>query len=595
MNFKTSLSARLYLLIIVGVFAGYVVSQWKYPEREAIRSDGYSYYVFLPAAFIYHDLTMGFNDALPDSIRSKTGLAYYAGRSYHIPKMTAGVATLMMPFFLAGHVTAQMTGVAANGYTRPYQLAISFAAIFYFLAGLFFIRKALLHFFSELVTAVVIVVPFFLTNLINYTIWEQSMSHVYSFFLVAVMLYCTVAWHRDFKTKYFVALLFVMGMITLVRPTNLSCAIVPLLYGIGDKEIRKMKFQAAFRPLALTFGIILFLLPVLMQLALWKHQSGSWFVDSYFGEHFYFNNPHISAVLVGFRSGWLIYTPVMIFAVIGIVTLLKSRSPLGWGVLIFFLVNLYVTSSWWCYWYGGTFGMRPFTDFYPIFLFPLAAALKNLLEHKSSCKWTLTLLAFFGLLNMLQEFQFQRNILHYSNMSPRAYAGIFGRISRPSNYEDLLDPDDIEMAMQGKPMRNELKPTDIGSRIVASLNVTIKANGKFASADGNFKSLVADREFAYQWEIFHLVKTEDNHCLIRTWNQLYLCTDDSGNLAGIKFAQKERAIFEMIPRGNNQYILKAPNGKYLALDGSPAPLLKAMAVDAKHAVLLTITVTENLL
>jgi hypothetical protein len=61
--------------------------------------------------------------------------------------------------------------------------------------------------------------------------------------------------------------------------------------------------------------------------------------------------------------------------------------------------------------------------------------------------------ASFCLLNVFQQFQFQHGVIHYAYMTPQAYAAVFGRITKPDNFDLLLEPDDGEMARQGKPMR----------------------------------------------------------------------------------------------------------------------------------------------
>jgi hypothetical protein len=52
-----SLSLRVFYLIAGILVLTYFLYLWKFRGREPIHSDGFSYYVFLPATFIYHDLT----------------------------------------------------------------------------------------------------------------------------------------------------------------------------------------------------------------------------------------------------------------------------------------------------------------------------------------------------------------------------------------------------------------------------------------------------------------------------------------------------------------------------------------------------------
>ena len=111
-----------------------------------------------------------------------------------------------------------------------------------------------------------------------------------------------------------------------------------------------------------------------MQLFYWKAAVGSYFVDAYFnpGEGFDWSAPHTLQVLFSFRKGWFIYTPLMLIATIAIL-LLRKRWPEAFpAVLVFFLVNLYVVSSWSCWWYADSFSSRAMTGSIAVMALPLA-------------------------------------------------------------------------------------------------------------------------------------------------------------------------------------------------------------------------------
>jgi len=573
----SSLSLKVFRLIAGILIFTYFLYLWKFRGREPISSDGYSYYVFLPATFIYHDLTMKYIQELPVEVRDRSWVTDYPGKGYKISKFTCGTAILMSPFFLIGHGIALLSDEPPNGYSEPYQSLIFFAAIAYFLAGLYFLRKALLYFFSERLTALVLLIPFFATNLINYILWEPSMSHVYSFFLVSLLVYLTIRWHRDFKSRHFILALLVLGMITLIRPPNLLVALFPVLYGVNDSVLWKRKFAEVFtKPFLLFAGILVFLLPVSLQLMLWKYQTGTWLVDSYIGEHFFFDRPHLGGVLFGFRSGWLIYTPIMVFALAGFYSLFKRRYPFSWAIVLFFFINLYITSCWWCFWYGGAFGMRPFTDTYALLLLPLTACLKDLFTRKATRVLTLLALAFFGLLNIFQQFQFQHGIIHYADMTPQAYAAVFGRITKPGNFELLLEPADGEMAKQGKPMRRFFRPENLGMKIEKEEAIALKGHhGKFISADGGYEGkVIADRDDAKAWETFRIVYL-DGRCLFKTWDDKWLYTGDDGFLRMDKFPAKETVAYKLHALGGDSVTIEDSKNRFLSVDDGDKPFLVA--------------------
>ena len=108
----------------------------------------------------------------------------------------------------------------------------------------------------------------------------------------------------------------------------------------------------------------------------WKLQTGQYLYYSYPDDQgFFFSNPQIWNNLFSWRKGWLLYTPVMIFALAGIPLLWKQNRKFFVPVLLFVVVIIYVTSSWWDWWYGGGFGIRPYIDLYGVMAIPMAAFL----------------------------------------------------------------------------------------------------------------------------------------------------------------------------------------------------------------------------
>ena len=108
--------------------------------------------------------------------------------------------------------------------------------------------------------------------------------------------------------------------------------------------------------------------------------------------------------------------------------------------------------SWWCWWYGGSYGSRPMIDSYGLMAFPLAALLENTLYRKLWLSAIITLLFSFLLyLNQFQLSQYCRCIIHWESMSKRAYWSVFLTDKVPDNYQQLLQPPNIENAKKGLP------------------------------------------------------------------------------------------------------------------------------------------------
>lgn len=68
------------------------------------------------------------------------------------------------------------------------------------------------------------------------------------------------------------------------------------------------------------------LLLVMPQMLYWHYKTGMYIYDSYKnpGVGLDYLSPHIINVLFSYRKGWLLYTPVMIFSLIGFYFLYKK-------------------------------------------------------------------------------------------------------------------------------------------------------------------------------------------------------------------------------------------------------------------------------
>ncbi|MDB5271797.1 MAG: hypothetical protein JWO58_164 [Chitinophagaceae bacterium] len=425
-TFSPYKSISLYVVLLaVGALLYSSLTFKKWEGRRVIEWDVVSYYAYLPAAFIHHDIALGFygTDGVnyPEKHEFWPEIAENGGK---VIKTTMGMAILYSPFFALGHIIAQSSGYTPDGFSLPYHVCIHFACLFYLLIGFFYLRALLLKLFTEKVTAFVIVITAIGTNLYIYSTFDSAMSHPFNFSLIAIFLYYSLTWHE--KTTLFNSFMIgvIGGLIILIRPVNILIFIFPLfLYVSTYKDIStKIHFfwERKWYILFITLCIFLMVLP---QLLYWKYVTGHFFFNSYVGESFFFNNPHILEGLFSYRKGWLVYTPVMIFAVLGFYSLYKTQRAFFLATFLFLLVTCYVIFSWWSWWYGGGFGMRPMIDFYALLAIPMAAffqqcfALKNLLFKYILVQVVCVLIW----INIIQTRQVIGFTIHYDSMTKDAY------------------------------------------------------------------------------------------------------------------------------------------------------------------------------
>ena len=229
---------------------------------------------------------------------------------------------------------------------------------------------------------------------------------------------------------------------------------IPVFYGLTGKSSFGTWFQfwKTHWWRALTWPIILGLV-ILPQLFYWHLLTDHWVHYSYNDESFFWADPKVLKVFFSFRNGWLLYTPIMLTGLAGLFLLKKYAKPFAFIFPFTLIVAIYVISSWWCWWYGGTFGSRVFIDYYPMLAIGMGSLFTffvSKFNSKRSIRIALGILAFFVILNQFQTFQYTRGIIHYDSMTPQAYFKAFGRDRRPHNQEALLDHPDYEAAKKGK-------------------------------------------------------------------------------------------------------------------------------------------------
>ena len=126
--------------------------------------------------------------------------------------------------------------------------------------------------------------------------------------------------------------------------------------------------------------LFVFLLIASLQFVYYYLATGYFIIWSYGGEGFTnWMRPEIINVLFSTQKGLFIYYPVLLFSMIG---LLFLRRDLSYKIIIFLVVSTYITASWWCWYYGGSFGMRPFVDVLAVFSMPLAMTLDKFYTKK---------------------------------------------------------------------------------------------------------------------------------------------------------------------------------------------------------------------
>jgi hypothetical protein len=434
--------------IIIALYVVFNLKFYQDPHR-VISWDVTNYYSYLPATFIYGDPLLNFTKDNPQAWYDKfVPLTTPSGGK--IIKMSMGLSFCYAPFFAVAHIVAKNTSHEADGYSAPYKLALILSSVFFFALGLFTLRKILLLYFPDKIVAISLLIIALGTNLFYYTAIRSAMSHSYNFALICLFIWTSIQWHKNpsWIKSVFIGLL--LGLISLIRPTNILISLIFLLYQIHTfRDFRKriVFFLQKFHWVLIM--LFCFLLVWIPQLLYWKAVSGHYFYFSYQGESFFFNNPQIINTLFSYRNGWLVYTPLLSLSIIGLFFLRKKNQDFFFSINLYLILSIYTISSWWCWWYVG-YGNRAFIDLYGVLAISLAALLFQLFQKKKWLKIVASvIITLFISLNLFQTYQYYKGYIQFDSMTKEAYWNIFLKADPKDSFWGLIEKPDYEKALKG--------------------------------------------------------------------------------------------------------------------------------------------------
>lgn len=437
---KISLWFCFVLMIWTGFF---FYPRWNQSKTESTISwDVSGYYMYLPAIVIYHDLKeFGFLDSMiqkygptPDPQQ-----IHVTQEGKKVFKYSGGQALMMAPFFFIAHGYALLSGqYPADGFSFPYQLGIGLGMWIYAFIGLWLLRRFLLYTFSDLVTGIVLLLLVFGSNFLNYSSIDQAMTHQVLFTIYVGILLLSRKYHEESPNAKYLGWIGVLcGIAVWIRPTEIIALLIPLAWHIRNISTCRQQMQAWLKS---PQKLLILFLPVCLfffiQMLYWKIYSGHWLMYSYGNQGFSWLSPHIRDFLINFRSGWLLYCPLMILALPAVFIML-FRTKNGLVFFIFIALAFYITTAWDVWDYGGGSG-RAMVQYYPAISIALASLIQFVLRKKLAL-----LLILFCVpavyINLWWTYQAHAGTIQVSQASKQYYLKTIGRWSIDPEYNKLLD------------------------------------------------------------------------------------------------------------------------------------------------------------
>ena len=405
---------------------------------SAFENDVDQYYGYLPSLFIYKSQNLNY----PEAGR------YWAKETENgirVPKTSIGMAYTYLPFFVPAYLYQSTFGDVNTGYEPVYEnLAKLWGLIMAFICLVLMYKLVQLS-FSKSIAVATAYLMFFGTNILFYSMGLGLMAHMPLLILFILVVLITEKLKSQSSKGMLFDLLLVISMAAIIRPSDAIIALYPGVQFILNKGLRNSILALLKRPQNWLWILFAVAAPVLPQLVYWKMATGNWVVYSYGDEGFFFDKPMILEFLLGFRKGWIIYTPLVALSFLGLFVGRKQKHIPSVLILGILAMAVFIYSSWWAWWYGGSFGSRTMIQYLALLVLPTASVLYGIKTQNLGIKIpALLLIGFVVVLNLVQTKQYKSGELHWDGMTYEAYKSIFMGADKPFDYYGMIKVPDYE-------------------------------------------------------------------------------------------------------------------------------------------------------
>ncbi len=384
------LAANEKLLFLLFLLTLALVNPW-------VRGDGVGYYAYIRSALIDRDLRfendylaanesfviahVDANGRLLPNLYTKTG---YVDNHFSV-----GPAILWAPALIAVHGAVLLADhfgahVAADGYSRPYLLAMALTTAGCGFLSLFFAFRMTRKYFDDRWTFLATLGIWMASSLPIYMYFNPSWSHAQSAFTVALFLWYWERTRLKRTSGQWAVLGLLGGLMGNVYYPNAIVLIFPALeffYLLRAKQPESGQFISPIQKAVFDGGLFLatFVLSLFPTFVTRQIIYGNPFETGYPGVSTWnWTSPALLKVLFSSDHGMFSWTPILILATLGFFLLIKRDAFLGVGCLLTFLTFYYLIASY-PDWDGiSSFGNRFFVSLTPIFILGLAALLSSL-------------------------------------------------------------------------------------------------------------------------------------------------------------------------------------------------------------------------
>jgi hypothetical protein len=374
--------------------------------RRIYASDEIKYYAYTHSLFFDGDLDFS-NDYLhwyqvdPVKFEAIYTDLYRTREPTGLPTNEAPIGTglLWLPSYALAHVLtlgANSIGadVPADGWSWPYITAVCLTSYLLGCLGLLLCFAVARSYFGGRLSAVAVAAIWLSTPLIFYTVIAPPWSHATSLFAVSLFLWY---WHRTRRPegRTFVewALLGAAGgLMMLIREQDVLFLVIPgievlvRLWSLWRERAATWRVQAGRLVLgAVIMGTAAFIV-FIPQLIAYRVLTGQFGPSKVVQGKFNFTSPNFLNVLFNPEHGMIPWTPVIAFALLGMLLFWRRDRLFAGALLVSFVLQVYIAGSFLTWQSASSFGQRRFINSTMIFVLGAAALIAWALANGAP-KW----------------------------------------------------------------------------------------------------------------------------------------------------------------------------------------------------------------
>jgi len=362
-----------------------------------VRGDGVGYYAFARAPLIQHnlDFTEDYRHAnesfrgprLDEKGQPKADFRTPTG---HLENhFTVGPAILWAPFLLLAHAGVLLaralgSSVPADGFSTPYRITMALATAIYGFLGLLLAFRLARQYVRESWAFLATIAIWWASSLPVYMYFNPSWSHAHSAFAVALFLWY---WHETRSSRslsQWLLLALIAGLTFNVYYPNAMVLAVLVVEAVPQylSAFRRSAASASEAPsLAdllvrhLFFGLVV--LACLLSTFITRYiVYGGAFESGYVPlRDWLWRSPAFLAVLFSSNHGLFVWTPILLFAIAGLI-LFRWREPRVGVPFLAALLAFYLFIASYPDWAGiSSYGNRFFVSLTALFILGLAVFL----------------------------------------------------------------------------------------------------------------------------------------------------------------------------------------------------------------------------